>query len=66
LIMPCPRLQITRYEAYSGIVLAAFLQYVIPAGFPRMRYFGFRANHSRKLLPRCAANCSKCCLRQTL
>jgi hypothetical protein len=33
-----------RYEAHSRRVLAAFLQHVIPAGFPRIRYFGFLAN----------------------
>ena len=57
--MPSRRLQITRYEAHSRRVLAAFLQHVIAAGFPRIRYFGFPANRSRKLLGRCAANCSK-------
>jgi hypothetical protein len=30
--------------------LRRFLQHVLPTGFPRIRYFGFLANRSRKLL----------------
>ncbi|HVH72877.1 MAG TPA: IS91 family transposase, partial [Candidatus Dormibacteraeota bacterium] len=34
--------------------LRRFLQHVLPKGFPRIRYFGWLANHSRKdLLPLC-------------
>jgi hypothetical protein len=30
--------------------LRRFLQHVLPTGFPRIRYFGFLANRSRRLL----------------
>ncbi len=41
-----PRAMTLTHEEF----LRRFLQHVLPSGFPRIRYFGFLANRSRKLL----------------